>query len=50
VVYLFDNCAVDPGNTIEALGADLGAFLNTIQYDSGAQVPQIDLVATVWAG
>src|ERR1019366_1385368 len=45
VVYLFDNCAVDPGNTIEALDADLGAFLNTIKYDSGAQVPQIDLVA-----
>ena len=50
VVYLFDNCAVDPGNTIEALGADLGAFLNTIQYDSGAQVPQIDLVAHSMGG
>ena len=50
VVYLFDNCAVDPGNTIEALGADLGAFLNTIKYDSGAQVPQIDLVAHSMGG
>ena len=50
VVYLFDNCAVDPGNTIEALGADLGVFLNTIKYDSGAQVPQIDLVAHSMGG
>jgi len=50
VVYLFDNCAVDAGNTIEALGADLGAFLNTIKYDSGAQVPQIDLVAHSMGG
>jgi uncharacterized protein (TIGR03437 family) len=50
VVYLFDNCAVDPGNTIEALGADLGAFLNTIKYDTGAQVPQIDLVAHSMGG
>jgi pimeloyl-ACP methyl ester carboxylesterase len=50
VVYLFDNCVVDPGNTIEALGADLGAFLNTIKYDSGAQVPQIDLVAHSMGG
>jgi uncharacterized protein (TIGR03437 family) len=50
VVYLFDNCAVDQGNTIEALGADLGAFLNTIKYDTGAQVPQIDLVAHSMGG
>ena len=51
VVYLFDNCAVDQGNdTIETLGADLGAFLNTIKYDSGAQVPQIDLVGHSMGG
>jgi uncharacterized protein (TIGR03437 family) len=51
VVYLFDNCAVDQGNdTIETLGNDLGAFLNTIQYDTGAQVPQIDLVAHSMGG
>jgi uncharacterized protein (TIGR03437 family) len=51
VVYLFDNCAVDQGNdTIETLGNDLGAFLNTIKYDSGAQVPQIDLVAHSMGG
>jgi len=28
----------------------LGAFLNTIKYDSGAQVPQIDLVAHSMGG
>ena len=50
VVYLFDNCAVDPGNTIEALGADLGAFLKSIRYDTGAQVPQIDVVAHSMGG
>jgi uncharacterized protein (TIGR03437 family) len=50
VVYLFDNCAVEPGATIEALGADLGVFLNTIKYDTGAQVPQIDLVAHSMGG
>jgi uncharacterized protein (TIGR03437 family) len=51
VVYLFDNCAVDQGSdSIETLGAALGAFLNTIQYDSGAQVPQIDLVAHSMGG
>jgi len=50
VVYLFDNCVEDAGNTIETLGADLGAFLNTIKYDSGAQVPQIDLVAHSMGG
>jgi uncharacterized protein (TIGR03437 family) len=44
VVYLFDNCLVDPGQTIETLGNDLAAFLGTIQYDTGAQVPHIDLV------
>ncbi len=44
VVYLFDNCAEDPGNSIEQLGLDLGAFLKTITYDNGTQVPQIDLV------
>jgi uncharacterized protein (TIGR03437 family) len=49
-VYLFDNCAQDPGNSIEALGIDLGLYLNSIKYDSGAQVPQIDLVAHSMGG
>ena len=44
VVYLFDNCLEDSGQLIETLGNDLGDFLNTIKYDTGAQVPAIDLV------
>jgi uncharacterized protein (TIGR03437 family) len=44
VVYLFDNCLEDPNQSIETLGNDLGAFLKTILYDNGTQVPQIDLV------
>lgn len=44
-VYLFDNCLEDANQTIEQLGNDLGAFLSSIQYDNGQQVPQIDLVA-----
>jgi uncharacterized protein (TIGR03437 family) len=50
VVYFFDNCAVDPNQTIETLGNDLGAYLNTIQYTNGDQVPQIDLVAFSMGG
>src|ERR1700693_3272537 len=44
IVYLFDNFVEDPNQPIEVLGNDLGTFLNSIQYDTGAQVPQIDLV------
>jgi len=50
IVYFFDNCAVDPNQTIETLGNDLGTFLNSIQYDDGTQVPQIDLVAFSMGG
>ena len=50
VVYLFDNCLVDPNQPIETLGNDLGTFLNSIQYDTGVQVPQIDLVAFSMGG
>lgn len=50
VVYLFDNCLVDPNQSIEQLGNDLGTFLNSIQYDTGVQVPQIDLVAFSMGG
>ena len=50
VVYLFDNCLEDPGQPIEVLGNDLAAFLKTIQYDTGAQVPQIDLVGFSMGG
>jgi uncharacterized protein (TIGR03437 family) len=44
VVYLFDNCVEDPGQLVETLGNDLATFLNSITYDNGEQVPQIDLV------
>ena len=44
IVYLFDNCAEDPDATLETLADDLATFLAGINYDSGAQVPQIDLV------
>ena len=50
VVYLFDNCLEAPGQPIEVLGNDLAAFLKTIQYDTGAQVPQIDLVGFSMGG
>ena len=50
VVYLFDNCLEDSGKSIETLGNDLGDFLNTIKYDTGAQVPQIDLVGFSMGG
>jgi uncharacterized protein (TIGR03437 family) len=45
VVYLFDNCAIDPNQTVETLGNDLATFLQSIKYETGEQVPQIDLVA-----
>jgi uncharacterized protein (TIGR03437 family) len=45
VVYLFDNCLEDAGQLVETLGIDLATFLNSITYDNGEQVPQIDLVA-----
>jgi uncharacterized protein (TIGR03437 family) len=50
VVYFFDNCAVDPNQTIEVLGNDLATYLNSIKYDNGVQVPQIDLVAFSMGG
>ncbi|MGA2594060.1 MAG: IPT/TIG domain-containing protein [Bryobacteraceae bacterium] len=49
-VFLFDNCVEDPGGAIETLGNDLGVFLTSIKYASGAQVPQIDLVAHSMGG
>jgi uncharacterized protein (TIGR03437 family) len=49
-VYLFDNCLEDANQSIEVLGNDLGTFLNSIKYDTGAQVPQIDLVCHSMGG
>ena len=45
IVYLFDNCVEGANQTIETLGQDLSSFLNSIKYDDGTQVPQIDVVA-----
>ena len=50
VVYFFDNCAEDANQPIETLANDLGTFLNTITYDNGQQVPQIDLVGFSMGG
>lgn len=50
VVYFFDNCTEDPNQSIETLANDLGTFLNTVTYDNGEQVPQIDLVGFSMGG
>jgi uncharacterized protein (TIGR03437 family) len=50
VVYLFDNCREDAYLSIETLANDLSDFLNSIKYDDGTQVPQIDLVAHSMGG
>jgi uncharacterized protein (TIGR03437 family) len=50
VVYLFDNCLEDANQPIETLANDLSDFLDTIKYDDGTQVPQIDLVAHSMGG
>ena len=50
VVYRFDNCAEDANQTIETLANDLSDFLNSIKYDDGTQVPQIDLVCHSMGG
>ena len=49
-VYFFDNCAQDANQPIETLANDFGKFLNTITYDNGQQVPQIDVVAFSMGG
>ena len=49
-VYFFDNCAEDPNKPIETLGGDLGKFLNSITYDDGTPVTQIDIVAFSMGG
>ncbi len=50
VVYFFDNCVEDPNDSIEGIGNALATFLSLIRYDSGARVPQIDLVAHSMGG
>jgi uncharacterized protein (TIGR03437 family) len=50
VVYFFDNCVEDPNGQIEDLGNVLGQVLGLIRYDTGALVPQVDLVAHSMGG
>jgi hypothetical protein len=50
VVYFFDNCVEDQNGLIENLGNALGQVLNLIRYDSGALVPQVDLVTHSMGG
>ena len=44
VVYFFDNCVEVRNGLIEDLGNALRDVLNLIRYDTGALVPQVDLV------
>ena len=50
VVYLFDNCLVDPSESIETLGNDLATFLNSIQYDTARRFPKSTWWGLAWAG
>ncbi len=49
-VFFFSNCAQCPGCTLEALGAALGAFINSITYTNGTPVPQVDVIAHSFGG
>ncbi len=49
-VYFFDNCTQCPNCLIEDLSANLGQFLDSLQYDNGGQVPQFDLVGHSMGG
>jgi uncharacterized protein (TIGR03437 family) len=50
VVYFFDNCKADPNQPIETLGNDFASLINSITYDDGTPVPQIDVVAHSMGG
>jgi len=50
VVYFFDNCVEDANGQIEALGNVLSQVMNLIRYDTGALVPQVDLVGHSMGG
>ena len=49
-VYFFDNCTECPNCAIEQLGADLGTFIASLRYDTGAAVPQVDVIAHSMGG
>jgi uncharacterized protein (TIGR03437 family) len=50
VVYFSDNCTVCPNCSIEELGGDLAQSIDSIQYDNGTPVPQVDLIAHSMGG
>jgi len=50
VVYFFDNCVECPNCIIEELGGYLLQVLNLVRYDTGALVPQVDLVGHSMGG
>ena len=50
VVYFFDNCVEDENGSIEDLGSVLGQVLNLIRFDTGVQVPAVDVVAHSMGG
>ncbi len=50
VVYFFDNCIEDPDGLIEDLGNALGQVLGLIRYDTGALVPEVDLIGHSMGG
>jgi uncharacterized protein (TIGR03437 family) len=49
-VYFLDNCTACPNCPIEELGSDLAEAINSIQYDNGTPVPQVDLIAHSMGG
>jgi pimeloyl-ACP methyl ester carboxylesterase len=49
-VYFFENCTECPNCPLEQLGADLGTFLNSINYSDGTPVPLADVVAHSMGG
>lgn len=50
VVYFFENCTECPACALEKLGANLGAFLDSLRYDNGSPVPQVDVIAHSMGG
>jgi uncharacterized protein (TIGR03437 family) len=50
VVYFFDNCIELANGLIEDLGSVLGQVIGLIRYDTGALVPQIDLIGHSMGG
>lgn len=49
-VYYFDNCKESPNDAIENLGSKLGQTIDAIRFDTGVQVPQVDLIGHSMGG